>query len=114
MSRDKTPIGPHSRNFQRLSLCGHASMLALSVAAAAAMKTERLEFTIQRRAADLQPTCHFRHLPAVMGNCIPDQLGFELFERPHVPLAIEQGQSIDQPLDPARCSIRSAPTSSLS
>src|SRR6266403_1940526 len=42
-----------------------------------------IELAVKRRAADFQPPRDFGHLPAIMRNREPDDLGLHLFERPH-------------------------------
>src|SRR4030088_1652086 len=42
-----------------------------------------IELAVKRRAADLEPACDFGHLPAIMRDREPDDLGFHFFERPH-------------------------------
>src|SRR5258708_2968056 len=41
-----------------------------------------IELAVKRRAADFQPPRGFGHLPAIMRNREPDDLGLHLFERP--------------------------------
>ena len=42
-----------------------------------------IELAVKRRAANFQSACDLGHLPAIMRDREPDNLGLHLFERPH-------------------------------
>jgi hypothetical protein len=60
-----------SGDFPRLSLCCNAFGAGV---VAAAVQSEAFQLPIEGRAADLQPPGDFRHLPAVMGDGIANQM----------------------------------------
>src|ERR1700722_528099 len=70
-----------SGDFLRLSLCGNAVRLGFP---AFCIQTEGVELAVERRAADAQSARDLRHLPAIVGNGVPNKLSFELFERAHL------------------------------
>jgi hypothetical protein len=75
-----------SSDFLGLSLRGHgfgSRLFTLTIQA------EGIELAVESRAPDLQPARHLRHLPPVMGYGIPNDVGLELFERPHIAIDVE-------------------------
>ena len=54
------------------------------------IKAERIEFTVKSRAPDLQPSRDLRHLPAIMRKRETNDLGFDLFQRAHLAVAVHE------------------------
>jgi hypothetical protein len=80
-------------DFPWLSLRGNAIAIRFGLLA---IQPQRFKLTVKGRAADTQPPCDFRHLSSVMCNCIPDKLGFDLLERPHLTRFVEERKRIEK------------------
>ena len=55
-----------------------------------------IKLAVKRRAADFQTARDFRHLPAVMGDGIANQFGFDFLQRTDVAGAIKERQRIER------------------